>query len=709
MYLGRQSNIYQTERKIHVSKWIWKFGEYETYHNILLHDRRQQYGYTETPVWKIYACDPVVCFYKTVYSKGGKIHIYAKGKYVTEILSLDNGPKDGMPNLPQKFEGAPEITLPKGNITIMIRVSNHDTFPSILVTGEVATDETWTASDLAEEPSPVGSAPYYTEPEDDPAVFPFMYEKITETAKRDAVDDAGNEGVLIDFGNETFARTVFTVSEFNKEKPVIIRFGESEEEALSHLWCVTNFCDRPENGRLSYPAYAFRYLFVSDRGVRVDADYERNPIPVRGKFTSDEDGINRVYNTAAYTFELCSREFFIDGIKRDRWVWSADAYQSMFVAHSLFMEPEIEKRTLIALGGKTPVKSYINGIMDYDYFWVLSVRDYYLTYGDQSFLRQILPQLEEVMKFCATRECADGFVRGKKDDWIFIDWAPMDKTGALSGEQILYAAALDAEAEILEAVGNNSDSSPDEISCGNNAENPTKTAGKTTALREKAAALRESIMQKFYDSEKGVFIDSYESGKQSITRQNNLFAYLYLPLSREQKKKIYHNVILNDEVLPITTPYFKFYENQVHCEEGNLALLTDSLRSYYGKMLSLGATTFYEQFDPSQTGPERFAMYGRPFEKSLCHAWSCSPIYLLARYVAGVRNTGIAYNSFAVEPNPGDLKEFQAVVPLPANNKVTVSVTPDSISVTSSIDGGTLHYGGQEMKIPAWTSVRVAR
>lgn len=53
-----------------MSKWIWKFGEFEIYHNILVHDRRQQYGYTETPVWKIYACDPVVCFYKSTYCSG---------------------------------------------------------------------------------------------------------------------------------------------------------------------------------------------------------------------------------------------------------------------------------------------------------------------------------------------------------------------------------------------------------------------------------------------------------------------------------------------------------------------------------------------------------------------------------------------------------------------------------------------------------------
>ena len=45
-----------------MSKWIWKFGEFEVYHNLLLHNRRQQYGYPEPVVWKLYAPEPVVSY-----------------------------------------------------------------------------------------------------------------------------------------------------------------------------------------------------------------------------------------------------------------------------------------------------------------------------------------------------------------------------------------------------------------------------------------------------------------------------------------------------------------------------------------------------------------------------------------------------------------------------------------------------------------------
>ena len=37
---------------------------------------------------------------------------------------------------------------------------------------------------------------------------------------------------------------------------------------------------------------------------------------------------------------LTTREFFIDGIKRDRWVWSGDAIQSYLMNYYLFFDNE---------------------------------------------------------------------------------------------------------------------------------------------------------------------------------------------------------------------------------------------------------------------------------------------------------------------------------------------------------------------------------
>ncbi len=653
-----------------MSQWIWKFGEFEVYHNMLLHNRRQQYGYLEPAVWKIYAPDPVVRFSKNFTTKGGVIQITACGDFSANLFELEKKEY-------RKYGGRKEIPVEAGTYALEIRVSNLQTFPSLYVEGVVESDETWLADDLTMDLKPVGTWGKFKQKEITPEKFPFAYEKI-EWKKREVLEN----GVLFDFGTETFAETVFSKL---VEKQVRVQFGESREEALDAEWSVVHFVQEPKNGILSYPPYAFRYLFVSDRNAQVEANYEYLPLKKKGTFSCDEEMINRVWNTAAYTFHLNSREFLLDGIKRDRWVWSADAYQSLFVNRYLFFDQELEKRTLIALGGKSPFLRHINTIVDYTFFWIISLYDYYQTYGDLKFLEQIFDQMQEVMNFCRKRTDEDGFMRGKEGDWIFIDWAEMDKTGALCGEQILYAKAMKCYAAICRLLGREDD-----------------------GCAEKAERLTEQIFVHFYDEEKGVFIDSYESGKRNVTRHSNILAYLFLPCSQKQKQQIYERVILNDKIAAITTPYFKFYENQVHCEAGNGKLLEKSLREYYGSMLEQGATTLYEEYDPTMKGAEHYAMYGNPYEKSLCHAWSASPIYLLGRYRMGVRNTGTGYDTFEVCPQLGDFQRFAGTVPL-QKGEVSVQMDPEKVIVKASVPGGVLRVDGKEYLLEPGKEICVNR
>ena len=644
-------------------------GVVNCYHNMILHTRRQQYGYPEPVVWKLYAPEPVVCFKKEVTTEGGTFRIHALGN-ISVIVGAE-------PWNQKKYGGQREIKLEPGTTTVLIRVANTETFPCIYVDGVIESDDTWLCDDMSQDWKKVGTSEMFVSPDQTPDHFPFSYLPVS-WVKKEKVEG----GVLFDFEKETFARTRFSGL---GEGPVKVRFGESREETMDSEWCVIRFEDKPEKGVLSYIPYAFRYLFVSDEKVEVKAEYEYLPLEYKGSFHCSEEIINKVWDVAAYTFHLNSREFFLDGIKRDRWVWSADAYQSLFVNRYLFFDKEIEKRTLIALGGKQPFKVHINTIMDYSFFWIISLYEYYKTYGDKDFLEQIQDQMKAVMDFCLKRRDEDGFMRGKPGDWVFIDWAPMDKTGALCGEQILFAKAMECYAAICAVIGR------DDRGLGGEAEK-----------------LRKQIFEKFYDTEKKVFIDSYESGKRNVTRQSNILAYLFLSCDDTVKKDIYERVVLNDEVPQITTPYFKFYENQVHCKAGNTNLLEKSIREYYGSMLATGATTLYEEYDPTMTGVEHYAMYGNPFEKSLCHAWSASPIYLLGNFRLGVENTGIAYDTFDVRPNPGDLKGFHGKVPVPGGT-VSVSVDQEEIRVYSEIPGGTLYVDGKAYTLEAKKECRVRR
>jgi hypothetical protein len=114
-----------------------------------------------------------------------------------------------------------------------------------------------------------------------------------------------------------------------------------------------------------------------------------------------------------------------------------------------------------------------------------------------------------------------------------------------------------------------------------------------------------------------------------------MFAIFFNYLDDAKKQGIKNHVLLNDKIQKITTPYMRFYELEALCALGEQKFVLDEMKSYWGGMLKLGATSFWEEYNPTKSGAEHYAMYGRPFGKSLCHAWGASPIYLLGKYYLG--------------------------------------------------------------------------
>ena len=603
------------------SYWLWYPGDFELYHAMKQNFSRVERGCAWPAFWKSEGYRNRVAFRRSYTLLRAESFRVRAVEGALGYVQLDEG----------KHPFGQEIVCPAGTHRISIHVACLGCMPSIYIEGEtICSDLGWTVEDFDREPVRAGYSRYFTSPDRDPSEWAY-----TEKVYLPVSAENLNGGALYTFETELTAAL-----EVVGEGCPTVCLGESRAEALDTVNCYYPCAPDPVTHRC--PRQALRYAFlpgcrVEDYAVRAIHQYV--DIPVKASFTSDDEELNRIFAVAAHTFSLCSGAFFLDGIKRDKWIWGGDAYQSLFVNRYLTGDEDVEKRTLIALRGNDPPTTHVNTILDYSMLWILSVGACYDSYGDEEFVREMLPKMESLMGLLQSQREEHGFVLGRRQDWTFVDWADFDRDGPLCAEQMLLAACYKLLADW---------SAPER---------------RAFYAREREALL-EQIEALYWDEEQQAYIDSFTSGKRHVTRHANIFAILFDLADEERKQTLAKSVLFNDAVPAITTPYFRFFELEALCRLGYLKEAMREIKSYWGGMLRLGAVTFWEEYNPALPLEEQYAMYGDPFGKSLCHAWAASPIYLLARYFVGLRPLCPGGKEYEVRPQEGFFQSLDCRFPM---------------------------------------------
>ncbi|MCH5597840.1 alpha-L-rhamnosidase-related protein [Niabella ginsengisoli] len=655
--------------------WIWYPGDYEIWLSNQMQNRRTERGTFFPVFWKIDNHYPLIDFHKVFdLSTPEEVDIYVDGQYNVKL--------DG-----KAFEGSPKkITVPAGKHKINIKVFNQKQVPTIFVKGnKVVSDSSWLVTyedkewiDETGKTSDVSTTKWmnagswnFNNSDQLPANF-MLPTKPMEAASINKT----NDGTIVDFGKETFG--YIKLHNLKGKGKLAIYYGESREEAIdtAHTETYDKISVDQQSGDYTVElSKAFRFVkIIADPAVtfdKVSMLYEYADLQDKGSFKCNDEEINRIYDVAKYTFHLSTKEFFIDGIKRDRWIWSGDAYQSYLMNYYLTNDNGTVKRTTLALRGKDPVTSHINTIMDYTLYWFLGVYDYYLYSGDADFVRSNYDRMKSMMSYVLGRRNKDGLLEGLPGDWVFIDWAEgLSKQGAVSFEQLLFARSLETMALVADLVEEKED------------------VGMYTKL---AADVKKKLFEIYWNEQKQAIVHSYVNGKptDNVTRYANMFAIFFDYLNDKQKNNIKNSVLLNNDVPPITTPYMRFYEMEAMCALGEQEYVTKEMKSYWGGMLKLGATSFWEEYNPKKSGAEHYAMYGRKYGKSLCHAWGASPLYLLGKYYLGVKPTGAGYSTYTIEPALGGLKWMEGKVPTPAGN-IELYCSTTNLKIKAPTGTGTL-------------------
>ena len=650
--------------------WIWYPGDFEVWLGNQFNNRRTERGAMFPPFWKQDSHWPTVEFSTTVeLAEAETIHIKAEGLF---NFMLDGKLQFGMPD---------EFLIPEGAHRLNFKVWNQSTPPALFIKGmTIHSNSSWLATYedkiwIDENGVAHGSGIYVPAAQwnfDRMDTPPSAYRLPTLRQEPVAQESIG-EGMLYDFGRETFGYVRLS----GLVGVAHLYYGESREEALDKDHCETLDIVSPHQ---ELGSKAFRYVYVktadNSHYDSLSMDYEYAPYDEShsGTFACSDKLLNKIWEVGAYTMDLTTREFFLDGIKRDRWTWSGDAIQSYLMNYYLRFDTECVKRTIRQLRGKDPVTAYINTIMDYTFYWFKSILDYYQYTGDLTFISEMYPKMCTLMDYVLERTNSDGLVEGKADDWIFVDWVdfPMHKRGVLAFEQILFYKALMT----------------------------MHTCATLLHQTDPYQQLAENVIGKtrklLWNDDCQAWEHAIEEGEinHQITKFPNMFAILYDIVDDATKRNIVDSVMENNKIDPITTPYMRFYELEALCMMGRQTQVLQEIRNYWGGMLREGATSFWEKYIPSEQGTEHLAMYGRPYGKSLCHAWGASPVYLLGRYFLGIQPTQPGYATWEARPNLADLEWMEGRVPTP-NGIIHIRMERHYICIRSDEGRGRLYLGNR--------------
>lgn len=328
--------------------------------------------------------------------------------------------------------------------------------------------------------------------------------------------------------------------------------------------------------------------------------------------------LDKLDKIGAYTLKECMQTFFEDGPKRDRRMWTGDLRLQALANYYTFDCREVVKRSMYlfaagdydALGFlpafiyETPY--YFSGrdhIADYAMFFVCTVCDYFEHTGDRQTLDELLPVCKEQMQAFENVLDERGIVQNQPGWFAFIDWCEgLEKMTALQG---VYLYTLELFTKTLEAIGD------------------TDAAGYAQQL----AKIRKASKEHLFDAESGTFVNADDHFDKSVHAQ----AWMILGgvVDGEEGKKALYAMLGNPEARQPFTPYMQHYVVEAMLRLGLKEEAKAYMTQFWGGMVEDGVDTFHEAYVPEDSD---FSPYGDHLVDSLCHAWSCTPTYLIRRF-----------------------------------------------------------------------------
>ncbi len=458
--------------------------------------------------------------------------------------------------------------------------------------------------------------------------------------------------ILYDFGEEFHGGADFVIEKvegaatYAKIRTV---FGESVSEVLSSVGeknAVNEHSPRDitiETGWLSHHIVGntgYRFLKLE----AVDADFHISSLQgisrirkleYKGSFRSDSERLNKIWQVGARTVHLNMQEYLWDGIKRDKLVWIGDMHPEFSSISMVFGDYSVVKKSLDFISSMTPPDKWCNGLASYSMWWIKIQRDLYWYGGDFEYLKSTAGFLTDTLKAITSA------YKSGTEFSHFCEWSSAETEDEDAGFYSMLVIGLEAGAELLHILK----------------ENPE--------LAAECSCLAADIKKK-------TFTDVKNKQVAAILALSGIC----------DPKKMCTDIIKPGGAKGLST-FWGYYVLNALAENNDMCFALDIIDKYWGAMLDMGATTFWEDFDIEWLDnaspidricpPDKKDIHGdfgkfcyKGLRHSLCHGWASGPTAFLSRKVLGIIPAEPGYKKIKVHPDLGNLTFAEGCVPTPS-------------------------------------------